>query len=258
VSDVRGCSGCNDFAVCCSVLQCVQCVSVWCSLLHCVSASCPLYHRLYECQRQPRMKKKMRNFQVHGPNVSCPLLNPMNGLNSHPSFTLRAMMHVEKMRLVSQGHRTRKGLKQLVELVSSETCPFASIFFFFLSRLLGWRLFAFNLSLLRQRQHFQETRISPFSQPLQYHSYPQSTLSHNTPSSSRSLSATLSTPAHTSLTGKLAGPANSHVGNNKKKHKPPPPTPPVRALQGLTLNIRGMTPAKWVAIPELPVYSSLD
>jgi len=34
------------------------------------------------------------------------------------------------------------------------------------------RLFAFNLSLLRQRQQFQETRISPFSQPLQYHSNP--------------------------------------------------------------------------------------
>jgi len=29
------------------------------------------------------------------------------------------------------------------------------------------RLFAFNLSLLRQRQQFQETRISPFLQPLQ-------------------------------------------------------------------------------------------
>jgi len=111
-------------------------------------------------------------------------------------------------------------------------------FSFFLSRLLGWCLFAFNLSLLRQRQHVQETRISPFSQPLQYHSHPQSTLSHTTPSSSRSLSVTLSTPAHTSLTGKLAGPANSHVGNNKKKHKPPPPTPPVRALQGLTFKIR--------------------
>ena len=106
------------------------------------------------------------------------------------------------------------------------------------------RLCAFNLSLLRQRQHFQETRTSPFSQPLQHHSHPQSTLSHTTPSFSRSPSATLSTPAHTSPTGKRAGPANSHVGNNKKKHKPPPPTPPVRALQGLTLIIRGMTPAK--------------
>jgi len=117
------------------------------------------------------------------------------------------------------------------------------------------RLFAFNLSLLRQRQQFQETRISPFSQPLQYHSNPQSTLSHTTPSSSKSLTAT---PSHTSLPGKRAGPANGHVGNNKKKHKPPPPTPPVRALQCLTLNIRGMTPAKWVAIQELPVFSSLD
>ena len=75
------------------------------------------------------MKKKMRNFQVHGPNVSCHLLEPMNGLNSHPSFTLRAMMHVEKMRVVSQGHRTRNGFKRLLELVSSETFPFASIFF---------------------------------------------------------------------------------------------------------------------------------
>jgi len=90
------------------------------------------------------------------------------------------------------------------------------------------RLFAFNLSLLRQRQQLQETRISSFSQPFQYHSNLQSTLSH----SSRSLSATLSTPAHTSLPGKRAGPANVHVGKNKKKHKPPPPTPPVRALQG--------------------------
>ena len=46
--------------------------------------------------------------------------------------------------------------------------------------------------------------------------------------------------------------------SNKKKHKPPPPTPPVRVLQGLTLNIRGMTPTKWVAIQELPVFSTLD
>jgi len=61
-----------------------------------------------------------------------------------------------------------------------------------------------------------------------------------------------------SLTGKRAVPANSHVGNNRKKHKPQPPTPPVRALQGLILNIRGITPAKWVAIQELPVFSSLD
>jgi len=73
----------------------------------------------------------------------------------------------------------------------------------------------------------------------------------------KSLSTTPST-LRTSLPGKRAGPANDHVGNNKKKHKPPPPTPPVRALQGLTLNIRGMTPAKWVAIQELPAFSSLD
>jgi len=63
---------------------------------------------------------------------------------------------------------------------------------------------------------------------------------------------------HTSPIGKQTGPANSHVGNNKKKHKPPPPTPPVRALRGLTLNIWGITPAKWVSIQELPVFSSLD
>jgi len=90
------------------------------------------------------------------------------------------------------------------------------------------RLFAFNLSLLRQKQHFQETRISPFSQPLQYHFNLKNTLSHTTPSSSRSLSATPSTPAHTSLLGKRVGLANVHVGNNIKKHKPPPPTPSVR------------------------------
>ena len=36
------------------------------------------------------------------------------------------------------------------------------------------------------------------------------------------------------------------------------PTPSVRALHGLTLNIRGITPAKWVAIQELPIFSSLD
>ena len=89
------------------------------------------------------------------------------------------------------------------------------------------RLFAFYLS--RQRQQFLETRISPFSQPLQYHSNPQSTRSHTAPLSPRSPSA----PAHMSLTGKRTGPANNHVGNNKKKHKPPPPTPPVRALQFL-------------------------
>jgi len=116
------------------------------------------------------------------------------------------------------------------------------------------RLFAFQLP----RQQFQETKISLLSQLLQYHSNPQSTLSHTTPSSPRFLSATPSIPAHTFLTGKRTGPANNHVGNNKKKHKPPPPPPPVRALQGLTLNIRGMTPAKWAAIQELPVFSTLD
>ena len=67
------------------------------------------------------------------------------------------------------------------------------------------RLFVFNLSLLRRRQQLRETRISLFSQPLQHHSNPQSTLSHTTPSSPRSLSATPSTPAHTSLTGKRTG-----------------------------------------------------
>ena len=56
----------------------------------------------------------------------------------------------------------------------------------------------FSLSLLRQRQHLQETRTFPYSQPIQHCSRPQSTLSHTTPSSSRSPSATLSTPAHTS------------------------------------------------------------
>ena len=47
------------------------------------------------------------------------------------------------------------------------------------------------------------------------------------------------------------------VITNKKQKSPPPPQP-VRALQGLTLNIRGMTPAKWLSIQELPVFSSLD
>jgi len=84
------------------------------------------------------------------------------------------------------------------------------------------RLFAFNLSLLRQRQQFQETRIFPFSQPLQYHSNPQSTLSHTTPSSSRSLSATPSTPTHMSLPGKRAGFANVHVGKNINHRLPHP------------------------------------
>ena len=78
------------------------------------------------------------------------------------------------------------------------------------------RLFAFNLSLLRPRQLLQEIRISPFSQPLQHHSNPQSTLSHITPSSPSSFSATPSTPARTVPAGKRTGPANNHVGNNKK------------------------------------------
>jgi len=77
------------------------------------------------------------------------------------------------------------------------------------------RLYTFNLSLLRQRQCLLETRTSQFSQPLQHRSQPQSTLPHTTPSSSRSPSATLSTPAHTSQLGKRAGPANSHIGNNQ-------------------------------------------
>jgi len=134
------------------------------------------------------------------------------------------------------------------------TTPSARLCLYRRSRHGRRRLCALNLSLLRQRQHSQETRNSPFSQPLQHRSHPQSTLSHTTPSYSKSPSATLSTPTHTSPTGKRAGPANSHVGNNKKKHKAPPPTPPVRAPQGLTLNIRGMTPAKWVAIQELPLF----
>jgi len=57
------------------------------------------------------------------------------------------------------------------------------------------RLFAFNLSLLRQRQQFQENRISPFSQPLQYHSNPQTTLSLIPEISQRN---TLNTRAHVS------------------------------------------------------------
>jgi len=120
------------------------------------------------------------------------------------------------------------------------------------------RLFAFNLSLLRPRQLLQETKISPFSQPLQHHSNPHSALSHITPSSSSPFSATPSTPAHTVPAGKRTGPANNHVGNNKKKHKPPPPPPPVRVIHGLSLNICGMTPDKWVAIQELSVFSTLD
>ena len=46
------------------------------------------------------------------------------------------------------------------------------------------RLYTFDLSLLRQNQRLQETRISPLSQPLQHRSHPQSTLPHTTPLSS--------------------------------------------------------------------------
>ena len=83
-------------------------------------------------------------------------------------------------------------------------------------------------------------------------------MSHITLSPSGSLRATPSPPAHTVSVGKRTGASNNSVRNNKKKHKPPPPPPSVRALHGLTLNIRGMTPAKWVAIQELPVFSTLD
>ena len=79
------------------------------------------------------------------------------------------------------------------------------------------RLCTFNLSWLRQGQRFQETRTSPFAQPIQYHSHLQSTLVHDTPLSSSSPSATLSMPAPTSQLGKRVGPANSHVGNKKTK-----------------------------------------
>jgi len=43
------------------------------------------------------------------------------------------------------------------------------------------RLYTFSLSLLRQRQRLQETRTSPFSQPLPHDSHSQNTLSHTTP-----------------------------------------------------------------------------
>ena len=79
-------------------------------------------------------------------------------------------------------------------------------------------LFTFSLSFLRQRQRLQETRTSPFSQPLPHGSHSQSPLPHTTPESSSSYSTTPSTPAPTSQLGKwaMAGPANSNVGNNKK------------------------------------------
>jgi len=42
------------------------------------------------------------------------------------------------------------------------------------------------------------------------------------------------------------------------KKKTPPDPPPSQALQGLTINIRGVTPAKWLSIQKLSVFSSLD
>ena len=90
------------------------------------------------------------------------------------------------------------------------------------------RQYTFSLSLLRQRQRLQETRTSPFLQPLPHDSHPQSTLPHTRPLSSSSFSATPSTNAPTSQIGKRAGPANSHIGNDKKTQNPPPPSPPVR------------------------------
>ena len=120
------------------------------------------------------------------------------------------------------------------------------------------RPFTFSLSLLRQRQRLHETRTSPLSQPLQPSSHSQSPLSHTTPTFSSSSSATLPKPAPTSQLRKRAGPANSQVDNNKKIEKAPPPPPPIRALHGLTLNIRGMTLAKLLSIQGLPVFSSLD
>jgi len=78
------------------------------------------------------------------------------------------------------------------------------------------RLYTFSLSLLRQRQRLLETRISPFSQPLPHDSHSQNTLSHTTPVSSSSSSATPSTPVPASQLGKRQGPANSHVGKNTR------------------------------------------
>ena len=120
------------------------------------------------------------------------------------------------------------------------------------------RLYTFSLSLLRRRQRLQESRTPPFSQPLPHDSHSQNTLSHTTPVSSSSSSATPATPVPTSQLGKRLGLANSHVGNNTKTQKLPPPPPPVRALQGYTLNIRGMTPAKWLSIQGLSAFPSLD
>jgi len=78
------------------------------------------------------------------------------------------------------------------------------------------RLYTFSLSLLRQRQRLQETRTSPFLQPLPHGFHSQNTLSHTTPVSSSASSATPSTPVPTSQLGKQPGPANSHVGSNTK------------------------------------------
>jgi len=116
----------------------------------------------------------------------------------------------------------------------------------------------FSLSLLRPRQRLQETRTSPFSQSLTHDSHSQNTLSHTTPVSSSCSSATPSTPVPTSQLGKRPVPTDSHLGNNTKIQNPLPPSPPVRALQGLTLHIRGMTPAKWLCIQGLSVFSSLE
>ena len=77
------------------------------------------------------------------------------------------------------------------------------------------RLSTFCLS--RQRLH--ETRTSPLSQPVRPASHSQSPPPQTTPISSSSSSATLPTPAPTSQLGKRAGPANSHVDNNKNKKK---------------------------------------
>ena len=120
------------------------------------------------------------------------------------------------------------------------------------------RLHTFSLSLLRPRQRLQETRNSPFSQSLTHDSHSQNTLSHTTPVSSSCSSATPSTPVPTSQLGKRPVPTDSHLGNNTKTQNPLPPSPPVRALQGLTLHIRGMTPAKWFCIQGLSIFSSLE
>jgi len=78
------------------------------------------------------------------------------------------------------------------------------------------RLSTFCLSLLRHRQRLHETRTYPLSQPLRA-SHSRSPPPHTTPISSSSSSATPPTHAPTSQLGKRAGPANSHVDNNKTK-----------------------------------------